>query len=194
MNSTFVGNQGTPGHRVDIVSLQNPFLDPFSTPQGATTALPGQPLSRIQIPPIRTLVRKTIDSTGSLTMVNVGEALNRAGITPRETVLVRDETIGIELNLSLFGTAIQEQTPSEVTPSEIQTGQVVGRRIPTNYREARDVLHLIVAQRTGSRNEAFNINQLKMIAKNLNIQSTGNKDVLANRIRTSIIEFYNLSQ
>lgn len=173
-------------------AFQNPFLDPYSAPQGGRMANPGQPLQRLQIPPIQTLVRKTTETSGSLAMVDVSDVLNRAGITPREPVLVQDEQIGIQLNLSLFTTAISNQTPSQVTPAELQTARGVGRRVPTNYREARDVLHLIVPQRTGSRNDAFNINELKRIARNLNLAATGNKDVLANNIRSEIIRFFNL--
>jgi hypothetical protein len=179
--------------RLDIVALQNPFLDPFSTPQGGIVAAPGQPLRRLQVPSIQTLVFKTTENTGNLAAVNVSDALVRAGITPRQPVLFRDETIGIELNLNLFGaTPAVAETTSQVTAADIQTGQVVGRSIPTNFREARSVLHLITAQRTGSRNVAFNINELKRIARNLDLPANGNKDVLANRIRTSIIDFYNL--
>lgn len=191
--ATEVAAPTTQSQRLDIVALQNPFLDPFSTPQGGTVANQGQPLSRLQIPQIQTLVFKTTENSGNLAAVNVSNALLRAGITPRQPVLIRDETIGIELNLNLFGTsATVGETPSQITPAELQTGQVVGKIIPTNFREARSVLHLITAQRSGSRNVAFNINELKKIARNLDLPATGNKDVLAHRIRTAIIEFFNL--
>ena len=191
--TTEVATSSAQPQRLDIASLQNPFLDPFSTPQGGSVAAPGQPLSRIPIPAIHTLVFKTTEDSGNLAAVNVSDALLRAGITPRQPVLIRDETVGIELNLNLFGTAATSgEMTAQVTPAELQTGQVVGKIIPTNFREARTVLHLITAQRTGSRNVAFNINELKKIARNLDLPANGNKDVLANRIRTAIIEFYNL--
>lgn len=188
------GADSQQAQRSDIVSLQNPFLDPFTTPQGGVVVAAGQPLSRIQIPAIHTLVRKTSETSGSLAAVNVSDALLRAGITPRQPVLIRDEAIGIEISLSLVGgTSTSIEANTQITPADLQAGQVVGKIIPTNFREARSVLHLITAQRTGNRNAAFNINELKKIARNLDLPANGNKDVLANRIRTSIIEFFNLS-
>ncbi|CAN5891690.1 hypothetical protein BH23THE1_BH23THE1_32480 [soil metagenome] len=179
--------------RSDIEIPQNPFLDPFASHPETRVAALGQPLSRIFIPPIKTLIFKTADNSGNLAAVNVNDALSRAGITPQQPILVSDENIGIELNLNLFGGSSNvNETPSQVTPAEVQSGQVVGTIIPTTYREAKSVLHLITAQRTGSRNVAFNITELKRIAKNLDLQASGNKDVLANRIRTAIIGFFNL--
>lgn len=175
---------------------QNPFLDPFSTPVGGRIGEHGQPLTRLQIPAINTLVFKTVESTGNLLMVDVSDALQQAGITPREPVLVGDEDIGIQLNLNIFGVE-GLQTPAQINPAEIG-GQTVGRRLPTDYREARDVLHLITAQRTSKRadtqNATFKIAELKRIARNLNLHSGGNKDVLANRIRTAVTDLFAIKQ
>jgi hypothetical protein len=170
----------------------NPFLDPYSTPPGGRLSQVGQPLNPLQLPPIHTLIRIPTGATGALTLVNVGEALSR--VTPRENFVVRDETVGIELNLSLFGAAMTGQAPGGITPVELQTGQTVGRIIPTNFREARENLHLITAQRTGSRNVTYNINELRRIARNLDLPSNGNKDVLAARIRSAVIEFFNIQE
>lgn len=179
--------------RLDIVAQQNPFLDPFSSPPGGIVTVQGVPLSRIKIPAIQTLVSKTAENSGNLATVSVNDALLKAGITPRQTVLTSNEAIGIELNLNLFGNMpTVGNISAQLTPAELQTGQVVGRIIPTSFPEARSVLHLITSQRTGSRNIAFNINELKRIAKSLGLQAIGNKDVLANRIRTEIVEFYNI--
>src|SRR5690606_18594310 len=82
----------------------NPFLDPFSTPPGGRLSQVGQPLNSLHIPPIQTLIRKVSGETGTLTLVNVDEILSR--VTPRENFVVRDENVGIETNLSLFGAAM----------------------------------------------------------------------------------------
>ena len=193
-NFCILTNTMTPAQSTDIVALQNPFLDPFNIPKGGSVVKLGQPLSKIQVPNIQTLVYKTAELSGNLAVVDVSEALNKAGITPREPVLFKDETVGIELNISLFGAPPStQQTQSDISPA-ITTGQTIGRRIPNNYREARDMLHLITAQRTGSKNIAFNINELKQIAKNLHLQANGNKDALAARIRTAVIELFNLQK
>lgn len=178
--------------RAEIVLLQNPFLDPYSVPQGGKVAGLGERLIQIQVPAIQTLVYKTTNTSGYLAAVNVSEALLKAGITPRQPILIRDETIGIELNLNLLGTgSVSGVTSAQMTPAELQ-GQTVGKVIPRNVREARNVLHMITAQRTGTTNRSFDINELKKIARNLDLPSTGNKDVLANRIRTHIIDYFNL--
>lgn len=173
-------------------TTQNPFFDPFSELKPGTIVGPDQPLPRIQIPYISTLVSKSQESKGTLIMVNVGEALNKAGITPREPILAVNEGIGIELNLNLFSSTTGMQTPIQMNPTEITGTQTVGRDIPKDAREVRNVLHLITGQRTGSRHDSFNINELKKIARNLNLSTNGNKDAIANRIRTHIEEFFNL--
>lgn len=170
---------------------QNPFLDPFDIPVGGKISDRNQPLTRLQIPNISTLVFKTEESAGNLLMINISDALQQVGVTPQRSILPEDEEVGIRLDLNLFGTE-NIQTASQVNPSEIG-GQTVGRRIPTNYHEARDALHMIVAQRTGKQNYAFGIADLKRIARNLNLSSSGNKDVLANRIRTAVTELFGIS-
>lgn len=170
----------------------NPFLDPYNTPQGGRLSLVGQQLKPLEIPPIRTLIQKPTDTTGTLTFVNISEALSR--VTPRENFVVKDETVGIELNLSLFGASMTGQAPGGNTPVELQTGQTVGRVIPTNISEALENLHLITGQRTGSKNVAYNINELRQIARNLNLPSNGNKDDLATRIREHVTGFYGIQK
>lgn len=170
----------------------NPFLDPYQPLRGAVITYVGQPLSRIEVPPIQTLVHKTEDTPQSLSVVDVSQVLNRAGITPRESVLIRDELIGIELDINVFGTAPSSGMSGSVSPADMQMGQTVGRNIPTNMKEARDSLEFITAQRTGGNHKNFGINDLKKIAKNLHLPTTGNKDVLVNRIRTAVIDYYNL--
>ena len=170
--------------------FQNPFLDPYSTPQGGISSITGQPLPRLQIPIIQTLIYRTEETRGTLSLVDVRETLAQAGITPREPVLIRDEAVGIELNLNLFGAGLHTPTAPVSTGLSAQT---LGRQIPTTFREAHSVLNLITPQRSGSKNTAYGINELKQIARNLNIPSTGNKDVLANRIRTEIIQYFGLA-
>jgi len=174
------------------ITGQNPFLDPFSPPVGGRISEQGQPLNQLQIPAINTLVYKTAETTGNLLMIDISDTLQKAGVTPREPVLVSEEDIGIQLNINLFG-AEGLQTTTQVNPAEIG-GKMIGRHIPTNYREAYDSLHLIVAQRAGKQNAAFGINELKRIARNLDLASSGNKDVLANRIRTAVTEFFGIRE
>lgn len=164
-----------------------PFLNPHAVPHSGKITGPDEPLSRIQMPTINTLVSKTINSEESLTAVNVNDILLRAGVTPRQPVRVKDETIGIELNLNLTGS-----TNAQISPAELQTGQIMGKAIPTNLREARDALHMITAQRKGTTNKAFAIGELKTIARNLDLPVNGSKDIIANRIRSHVIEYFHL--
>jgi hypothetical protein len=168
--------------------FDNPFLDPFASPKGGVMVELGQPLIRLEIPDIRTLIYKT-SSSGSLSMINMNQVLTSAGITPRQPILVQDENVGIELNLNI----LENRTSNvQINSADLPSGQTIGRKIPANAREARDVLHLISSQRAGSSNNAFSINELKKIARNLNIPATGSKDVLVNNIRNYIIDFFDL--
>jgi hypothetical protein len=169
----------------------NPFLETETIPGAGRVTLAGQKLSRIQVPPIKTLVHKPTTMTGELINVNVNDVLTRAGVTPTQSVVVSNETYGIRLELNLLGIPSSSGT-AQLTPADLQKGQNVGRYIPTNVREARDVLHKISPQRTGNKNDSFNISELKKIAKNLDLPSVGNKDVLAVNIRNYIIDYYNL--
>lgn len=181
-----------PSQESSAIMEQNPFLDPFNIPQGGHVSEKGQPLIRLQIPPIHTLVYKTDESTGNLFMIDAGDAFQQAGVTPSRPILTEEEDIGIQLDLNVFGIDAL-QIPSQMNPAEIG-GQTLGRNIPTNYQEARNVLHLIVMQRAGSQNAAYNITDLKRIARNLDLSPSGSKAVLANRIRTAIIDFFGMPQ
>lgn len=165
----------------------SPFLNPRTLPQGGRITGPNEPLTRIQIPPIQTLISKSVNINENLGAVNVNDVLLRSGVTPRQPIRIRDEVIGIELNLSLTGNPL-----GQVSPAELQIGQTMGKFIPTTLHEARDALHMITAQRKGTTNRAFAIGELKTIARNLDLSSTGSKDILANRIRAHVIGVFNL--
>ena len=168
-----------------------PFMNPRSLPPSGRITGQNEPLFRIQVPLIQTLVSKSTSSNENLGAVNVSDVLLRAGITPRQPVRIRDETIGIELNLNLTGNS-SGSISGQISPAELQTGQTMGKFVPTTLREARDALHMITAQRKGTTNRAFAIGELKTIARNLDLSSTGSKDILANRIRSHVIEVFNL--
>lgn len=166
--------------------FQNPFLDPYASLEGGTVSSLGAPLSRLQIPPVQTLVYKTDNNRGSLSMVSAPALLSSAVTPSQQPIVVRNEAVGIELSLAAIGTL--GQPPPSTTPG----GTAAAQALPTNMREARDVLTMITPQRTGSKSRVYGIYELKQIARNLNLPSTGNKDVLASRIRTAIIEYFNL--
>ena len=170
--------------------FQNPFLDPYAPLHGGTVSPVGAPLTRLQIPPVETLVYRTGENRGGLSMVSVPAALSRTGSAAQQPVVVRNEAVGIELSLAAVGS--RGQPPPPITPAGTSPVQAASQPIPTNMREAREVLSMITPQRTGSKSRVFGINELKQIARNLNLPSTGNKDVLASRIRTAIIEYFNL--
>jgi len=169
----------------------NSFLQPASVLRGGKITGPNEPLSRIQVPLIQTLISKTTNGTESLGLIDVNDILSRAGITPRQPIKIVDETIGVELNLNLIGNA-SGSTSAQISPAELQTGQTMGKFIPTNLREARDALHMITSQRKGTTNRAFAIGELKTIARNLDLPCNGSKDILANRIRSHVIGVFNL--
>lgn len=154
-------------------------------------SLYGRPLNRLILPEVRTLISQPAGPVPQLAEVNVARVLSvtRPQEVTRPVPVSSTDTVGIQLTLNLLDT-----TPSggSINPSQAQA--VIDRRIPTNAREARDMLDYIVPQRSGSENRAFGINELKQICKNLNLPTNGNKADLANRIRSYIIELFNLPQ
>jgi hypothetical protein len=170
--------------------FQNPYLDPYLNIIGGKSSVVGQPLVPLSIPPIQTLLTKKGKPHGSLSMVQVTDTLIRAGIVPEEPIQIKEESVGIELNLNLYGVATE---PVGET-SNLEAGKTLGKSIPKDFREARNALQLIVPSRSGSKNTAFNIGELRQIARNLNLPSSGNKEAIANRIRTAVIAFYGDAQ
>ena len=113
------------------------------------------------------------------------ERLTKAGATPQQNIILNNEAVGIELDLKMFG--------GGTTVPQTGTGpQTLKRRLPTNHAEARDMLPLIQETRSGKKVNAFNVNELKIIARNLNEPTTGNKTDLARRIRAAVMKFYNI--
>lgn len=165
--------------------FQNPFLDPYATLQGGVVAPVGAPLTPLDIPPIQTLVYKTGETQGGLSLVRVPAALSQTGAATLQPFVVRNEAVGIELSLAALGAPTAAPVGGIPLPSTVQA-------LPANMREAREVLTMISAQRTGSKSRVFGISELKQIARNLNLPSTGNKDELASRLRTAIIDYFNL--
>lgn len=125
----------------------------------------------LRLPSVQTIIKKIPISDEPLPVIDYAQkeppASAAVGVHPVE--------IGIELS---------------VEDTESPPARQIGERLPQTLEEAYENLDLIKAQRTGSRNRTYNANQLRQIAKNLDLPSTGNKDVLANRIRDKVMEFY----
>jgi len=167
----------------------NPFLDPFSPPKGGEIAEPNQPLIKLDIPDIKTVIHKTTESLGQLSMVSITKAFTDAGQIPQKQVLGTDQNIGIKLDISML--SVGTKTLVQSNPSEIQTGTIRGR-IPCTPAEVKQNLHLVSTKRTSSTSKNYSITELKQIAKCLQLPASGNKDVLANNIRNYIQELYGL--
>lgn len=169
--------------------FQNPFLDQYTSLDGGVVSPAGSPLVRLPIPQIDTLLYKTGETQNRLRMMNVPESLSRAAHLPQQPILVRNEAIGIELTLPTIGNLTQAPP---ITTTGVTPVQGVIKNLPKNMREALEVLPMITSQRRGSKSQVFGIEDLKQIARNLDLPSTGDKDVLAARLRTAIIEYFNL--
>ena len=59
------------------------------------------------------------------------------------------------------------------------------RQLPRTYPEVLTQSQLVGSQRTGRGSANFTLAELKQIARNLGLETTGTKDVLANRIMTT---------
>lgn len=170
----------------------NPFIDPYTTIPGGEISKYGEPLIRLSSPNIKTLVYKTQKSAGDLRIIDIADVVRIANIMPDEHILQENSEMGLQLDLNLFGTE-GSQSSSQINPAEISS-KSISRHIPTTYREARDVLHLITDQRTGKTNASFGVTELKRIARNLDLPGIGNKDVLAARIRKAVMTLYGMKE
>ncbi len=63
-------------------------------------------------------------------------------------------------------------------------------RLPKTLKEAASVLDKISADKTSKNRSVFDLDEIKEIAKNLNISPTGNKTEIVRRIRLAV-EKYN---
>lgn len=174
---------------VGDMSDLNPFLDTNDPPIGGYITSFGEPLSRITVPKINTLIVKIGEYTTMLGMSEASLEFPNVGVNV-DNIIVRNESIGIQLNLNSWSSVSTERTNSGHIMTS--TGQVVGKRIPRNFTEAREMLQFISPKRTGSENQSFDVQELKQIARNLNLATTGIKEVLANRIISAVNEFFGL--
>lgn len=166
----------------------NPFLNIYNPPKRGELAQFNQPLKQIEIPgQIKTLINRTIVAEENLGEIDVGELLSTPIITPSKPVLIQEGDIGIKLNIDILGTST---TAGKINP--IQISNETGLDIPKNYRDARNNLDLIVSQRSGGKNKAYNIKQIKDIARNLGLASSGNKSLIVDRIRGAVIEYFKI--
>jgi hypothetical protein len=152
---------------------------------GGDMTEPGQPLNRLVIPAIATLISGTRTISPALATIALtlgSDELFRPGVEG-------EIQVGTEINLSVFG----KNRFGQINPAEIPMPGS-GRRIPKNRAEARDDRHLIVSSRAGAKNTAFRVSELKQIARNLGLSLNGNKDELVNRIQTEIKNYYQLQE
>jgi len=167
----------------------NPVLDYQTMVRRGVLVNRGQPLQKIVVPPIRTLIYESTDKIPSLAMVTVQTALAAENVILNRDAETDATNVGIGLDISLL--TLGSQAPSQIS-STMGDGRITGRQIPTNMHEARAVINQISPTRAGAKNEAYGITELRQIARNLNIAASGKKEELANRIRKEVMEFFNL--
>lgn len=165
---------------------ENPFLDQYNQPDEGKVSIEGNPLNRIFIPDIETLVSENSRVSRQLPSINIQSLLAKAGQTPVKPAPFNGNT-GIMLDVNLT------KNEGSSLPENVNLGGTyqTGVKLPTTLEEARDKLALIVPERAG-RNGKFGVNHLQQIARNLGIESHGNKAAIANRIRSAVITHFNL--
>lgn len=162
--------------------FQNIFFDLGASLHEGQPSVVNQRMVPLQIPKINTLIYKTDQNIPNISRIQVTTSGIPSSSRPTEAS-------GIVLNLSLAGMTPQMDT--QISSYEIPS-QTLGRTPPSNPRETLDMLHLVTGQKAGKRNATYTISELKQIAKNLQLNAQGSKEMLANRIRNHIIEYYNL--
>lgn len=156
---------------------------------------PDEPLSRITLPDIKTLLGsyKSTAETATIGRVTVNDIATRVGGIQ---INVDVTNIGINIDPNLAGAS--SHLGGLQTGSHIQVVQTkeVGKHIPTNYSEAKSALDQIRPTRSGSKRDAFTLQELKTIAVNLRIDHRGatTKAALAELIKTAVSDYFNGSQ
>lgn len=141
-------------------------------------AEPGQNLYRLEIPPIQTLISQS-SKVGELATVEIASLISNQKFPAYP---VESTSSGIVIDVSIPGTS----------SGPVMTTQTVGRPLPQTFEEARQALSLIAPTRSGKKAQVFNLGELRRIAQNLGLSSSGaSKDVLANLILRKISEYYN---
>lgn len=146
----------------------------------------GQPLRRLQIPNIQTLI-STPEQSGvapieNVSIVSVIDTAKFVNHVPVEG----ERVLGITIDTRIPG----QQIMAPGTSQEQFASQGVGRQIPRSFQEARNVLGMINPGRSGKKGNAFSQAELKKIAQNLSLPSSGSKAELANRLIQAITSFY----
>jgi hypothetical protein len=167
--------------------MESPFLSTEEPVVGGHLSNPGQPLARLQIPQITTTISRQSEAGTSLSSIDVGEIpIRQTNIRP---VTAQEQDIGITLDTGIPGRTEVPGTPQMFA----QTTQGVGRQLPRTYEEVRNVISLIAPGRTGKKTNTFLVVELRKIAQNLNLPSSGNKETLANTILQAVRSYYGTS-
>jgi len=151
--------------------------------EGGRMSEQGQPLFRLNIPNIQTLIsRSTETEGGALSTVEIASMIANQNFTP----LPVEQAPGIIIDTSIPG------RPSVPEAGPVITSQTVGRVLPRTFDEVQRSLSLITPTRAGKKNPAYTLSELKIIAQNLSLPSSGvNKESLANLIIRKVTEYYN---
>ena len=149
----------------------------------------GEPLSKLFIPPIETLINKPQVSRAELEFSQVPFDITSGGTTPVRTVMEAENPFGVHIDIGIHGMISPVQY--EINPAQIK-GTGTKRPIPTNFPEARSAMGLISNKRSGQKVEFFSLPELRTIAQNLRLPKNGNKDELVNRLISAIKNFYNM--
>lgn len=142
-----------------------------------TLTYTGNPLSKVYFPEVETRIS-----------TNTNENLE-FGFVPNEQI-VKPETQMANLISPIAGMPKLDIGESVFKPVE-QMDTI--KKIPTNLKEAYDVLHLISNERKSKSNPVFDNAQLKEIAKNLNLLPTGKKEEIVARIRKAVSDYMQLN-
>jgi hypothetical protein len=161
------------------------FLDPVIAPTlGAKLSVEGQPLNRIIIPPIKTLIYSSNQTQlqTSLQSVIINQDIQKLNL-PSRIISEEEQQIGI---------VIENNMGFQPTPGSVpQTSAIPGSRaIPTDYTSALANRHLISQGRASKNVKVYNKAELVQLAKNLQINALGKKDELSNRILAALDSFF----
>lgn len=142
-----------------------------------TLTYTGNPLSKVYFPEVETRIS-----------TNTNENLEFGFVTNEQ--IVKPETQMANLISPIAGMPKLDIGESVFKPVE-QMDTI--KKIPTNLKEAYDVLHLISNERKSKSNPVFDNAQLKEIAKNLNLLPTGKKEEIVARIRKAVSDYMQLN-
>lgn len=156
-------------------------MELFRNYPGGVQSEYGQKLNKINLPEITTIIAKKEEDAS----LSIEATISQSNLTNINV----ESQVPIGITIDTFSQEVQTVAPV----TEI-VGATIGEKIPTTIQEAYENIGKISVYKSGKNRNNYNVNQIRAIARNLSLATTGSKAEVAQRILDAISNFYKLKQ